>query len=823
MRRPSFPVVVLAAIIVIVLLALASPLPFLMLGDRDLAEAQTAAAEEQYDRAVTLALLPPLKADALWGRARARLVLLRYDEAASDSTAVLELRPEQTAAYLCRAQARAKLGAHEPAATDFSAFLATFPDDAAALFGRANAYAILQRHADAAADLTRYLVLHPGAADALALRARSYSALAEWQNAVTDYAATLETGQDTANMLAGRGYAYLQLGQLDEAVVDLSKAVEQKADGAERNRTALADALYRRAQNEVEAGALPKALADLNDAIFADATRADIHTLRAFAALELERYADTVTAATQAIELAADSTAAYAYRAYALAQRGELELARADALRVIDTAQSPPRERALAFYARAIVAEAQGRDKAAIGDASDALALGVLSPRREMTLYVLRASARLQLETYSEAIADFDRAEQREPTDALKRVIFAGRGYAFLQQDSFVRAGDEFSAALRLGPEDAWLYQQRGMAYAGRRKYDLALEDYNRSIELDGRQAAFYVNRGIVHAAQKEYEAALADFDKALANSNDETLSNWTRSYILLTRSAVHSQKADEASRELKDLLGKVDEGDRAQWAKRFQSSFSGMRDRVRTIQEQVGLMAEQFGAMEKLDLPDWYLVFASKSRESLELQVEGFAAFEQLWTRTNTLVTALPKLVDTLDNAAKSSALSRAAFQKYEAYLDRFDYTGARQLTASMRQELEGFRDTMQKIQRESGLTFVADAVDLFDKQLEYTRALDRLTDAQQAGDYRRFLGVLSELDKLETQISAASKRMSAWGDEFDRWEQRNLTPLVDKAKQKFEAAKALSEEAAKIFDEGRSRITVKQPRRLFPPPGRT
>ena len=77
-------------------LGLASPFIFLALGARGLAEADYVEAEQQYDRAAALAVLPSLEPQALWGRGQARLRQHKWADAIADFTLVLAARPAQS-------------------------------------------------------------------------------------------------------------------------------------------------------------------------------------------------------------------------------------------------------------------------------------------------------------------------------------------------------------------------------------------------------------------------------------------------------------------------------------------------------------------------------------------------------------------------------------------------------------------------------------------------------------------------------------------------------------------------------------------------------
>ena len=73
----------------------------------------------------------------------------------------------------------------------------------------------------------------------------------------------------------------------------------------------------------------------------------------------------------------------------------------------------------------------------------------------------------------------------------------------------------DLSDAIRLSPQNAYLYYNRGNIHVQRQDYERAMDDYNRALELDANLAEAYYNRGLVHAQQKNTDAAIADLSKA--------------------------------------------------------------------------------------------------------------------------------------------------------------------------------------------------------------------------------------------------------------------------------------------------------------------
>lgn len=74
----------------------------------------------------------------------------------------------------------------------------------------------------------------------------------------------------------------------------------------------------------------------------------------------------------------------------------------------------------------------------------------------------------------------------------------------------------DFSAALKLIPEDPATLILRGNAYDSKGEKQLAIADYSEAIRLNPGDAAGHYNRGAVYQELGDKEKALADYKKAL-------------------------------------------------------------------------------------------------------------------------------------------------------------------------------------------------------------------------------------------------------------------------------------------------------------------
>ncbi len=69
--------------------------------------------------------------------------------------------------------------------------------------------------------------------------------------------------------------------------------------------------------------------------------------------------------------------------------------------------------------------------------------------------------------------------------------------------------------ALKLSPQNPYLYYNRGCLYAQRKDYQRALNDFNLALELDANIPEAYYNRGIVYLHADKKAEGIADLSKA--------------------------------------------------------------------------------------------------------------------------------------------------------------------------------------------------------------------------------------------------------------------------------------------------------------------
>ncbi|GEM_PF-477392 len=123
-----------------------------------------------------------------------------------------------------------------------------------------------------------------------------------------------------------------------------------------------------------------------------------------------------------------------------------------------------------------------------------------------------------------------------------------GIGKSFLVNQNFEMAVKEFSAALKLSPNNPEALVERGTAYNGLKKYDLALRDFGAAVKADPNSYLGYNNRGVTYMRLGDTETAIQNFDRAIVIDNREVFAYLNRAGASLTNGSggSSSQKISE-------------------------------------------------------------------------------------------------------------------------------------------------------------------------------------------------------------------------------------------------------------------------------------
>jgi tetratricopeptide (TPR) repeat protein len=178
-----------------------------------------------------------------------------------------------------------------------------------------------------------------------------------------------------------------------------------------------------------------------------------------------------------------------------------------------------------------------------------------LNITRNNNVYHERAKAYLDLKEYQQAINDFDRAIEIDPTN---NFIFADRGEANYKLKRYQKALNDFDAAIEhalsiphyedfLKDRLLGLYFKRGNIHYKLGNYQKAVSNFNEIVEADpqykflglffysddgsddGYNISVYRKRGESHYKLKNYQLAFSDFDKWIELRPDYAYSYFIR------------------------------------------------------------------------------------------------------------------------------------------------------------------------------------------------------------------------------------------------------------------------------------------------------
>lgn len=265
------------------------------------------------------------------------------------------------------------------------------------------------------------------------------------------------------------------------------------------------------------------AIEDYTQAIRLNSDDAEAYFKRGNAYAKLKNHQRAIEDYTQAIRIAPNSDGAYLNRGHAHFDLKDYQEAIEDYTQAIRL--NP--DNAEIYFNRA-KAHANLKDyQKAIEDYTQVIRL---NPDDAET-YISRGFSHSRLKDYQEAIEDFTQAIRLNPnnTDAY---YVRGLARSVLKDDQ--KAIEDFTQALRIKPDFAEAkrsladlkdkqnrFQVRNFVTEGHKKYDRgdyegAIEDYSEAVRLDPDNAYVYSFRGDAHAKLKDYQRAIEDYTQYL-------------------------------------------------------------------------------------------------------------------------------------------------------------------------------------------------------------------------------------------------------------------------------------------------------------------
>lgn len=207
----------------------------------------------------------------------------------------------------------------------------------------------------------------------------------------------------------------------------------------------------------------------------------------------------------------------------------------------------------------ALLTACTGQDRVAEGkklleteqfdQAEAAFAEALKADSEDPEAYWGRASARMKLVRYEEAIADLDKSislsEAKDLPAEQSGKYFLDRGLSHYALAHFEEAKPDFQKAIDLNHEKAEAYSYLGVCLGNQQKPVEAVTELNKSIKLDPNQHFARANRGYYNSLLGDNRTAIADFNEAIRIQPDDKTSFLNRGYTYIGMNDYEKAKGD--------------------------------------------------------------------------------------------------------------------------------------------------------------------------------------------------------------------------------------------------------------------------------------
>jgi putative PEP-CTERM system TPR-repeat lipoprotein len=477
--------------------------------------------------------------DAMLGRASARIIANKPEEAAKDIDAVLTVAKANPVANYLRGVIQYGKGNYPDAKTAFEQALAVNPGYFPAVLWLGYTNYAQKNYAQAESQFAQYVTEYPGAVQVQAQRALSQAMMGGSKAARQTLGLLRNVKIEDPQSLSVLGQTHMLLGEKDLAAQYFREVVAKMPQRAEA-RVELANALLQKGDRNQALEQLQKAIA-----LSPGDTQADEQLIQI---LIQSKQLDKALAAISALQAKQPkSPIPHLYAGVIAIEKNNPELAEAEFLKAWELAPDDPR----AGNHLAVLAVRKGRIEEARTYYQKVLERNKDDLATSMGLYNLELVAKRP----DEARKLLEHAISRYPTAAQPAALLAENYLAVGQP---VKALDATQAAAQANPDDPHILEMRGVAYLANGDLAKAVEIYQRLIKLlpDSADASFKL--GTALAALKN-PTARASFVRAL-----KLAPTHAGAKIALIQLDLQEGKNDEAlrlSRELRKEHAELAEG----------------------------------------------------------------------------------------------------------------------------------------------------------------------------------------------------------------------------------------------------------------------
>ena len=164
--------------------------------------------------------------------------------------------------------------------------------------------------------------------------------------------------------------------------------------------------------------------------------------------------------------------------------------------------------------------------------------------------YYLAGTVALAMDSYDEAMTNFDEAYVEEPTYDMALQIYQ----AYLERDMEADGTRYLEAALETEPKDAGDYCDRGRAYYYMQDYSNARAMYQEYTAAEGESAGGYNGLALCDIAEENYDAALTNISTGLPLASEEERQDLLFNEIVAYERKLDFSKAQEKAEEYLEL-----------------------------------------------------------------------------------------------------------------------------------------------------------------------------------------------------------------------------------------------------------------------------
>ncbi|WP_224569641.1 trypsin-like peptidase domain-containing protein [Mesorhizobium sp. ES1-4] len=167
---------------------------------------------------------------------------------------------------------------------------------------------------------------------------------------------------------------------------------------------------------------------------------------------------------------------------------------------------------------------------------------GSFDRRTTERLLLRRGNALAQLGIFSEAVKDFSRLIQADPTVA---GYVDNRTTALRSLGLYQEALSDANHAVELAPREAFVYHSRGLVFDGLKQFSAALSDFDQAISLDPSNTGFIIERARIKVEAGRTSEAIEDLSRVISQEPNNLTALRQRGFAHLAMGGLTSAAGD--------------------------------------------------------------------------------------------------------------------------------------------------------------------------------------------------------------------------------------------------------------------------------------